>query len=64
MIRANRKFIYKGIIFTLSAKTHDLAPYQYDVEIMKAIPHCEKDEDHEELLLWNIDLVNQNLLNP
>ncbi|MDG2450967.1 MAG: transposase domain-containing protein [Saprospiraceae bacterium] len=57
MIRANRKFIYKGIIFTLSAKLHKLDPYQYYVEIMKAIPHCEKAEDYEALLPWNIDLV-------
>ena len=41
----------------LSAKLHNLDPYQYYVEIMKAIPHCEKVEDYEALLPWNIDLV-------
>ena len=40
-----------------SAKLHKLAPYQYYVEIMKAIPYCEKAEDYEALLPWNIDLV-------
>lgn len=40
-----------------SGKIHDLDPYQYDAEIMKAIPHCEKAEDYEPLLPWNIDLV-------
>ena len=40
-----------------SAKLHDLGPYQYYVEIMKAIPYCEKAEDYEALLPWNIDLV-------
>ena len=40
-----------------SAKLHKLDPYQYYVEIMKAIPHCETAEDYEALLPWNIDLV-------
>mgnify|MGYP005679261675 FL=1 len=38
-------------------KLHKLDPYQYYVEIMKAIPYCEKAEDYEALLPWNIDLV-------
>ena len=41
-----------------TAKLHNLDPYQYVVEIMKAIPNCEKVEDYEALLPWNIDLVN------
>ena len=40
-----------------TAKQHKLDPYQYYVEIMKAIPHCETAEDYEALLPWNIDLV-------
>ena len=40
-----------------SAKLHKLDPYQYYVEIMKAIPHCDTAEDYEVLLPWNIDLV-------
>ena len=40
-----------------TAKQHKLDPYQYYVEVMKAIPHCEKAEDYEALLPWNIDLV-------
>ena len=40
-----------------TAKLHDLDPYQYYVDIMKAIRHCEKAEDYEALLSWNIDLV-------
>ena len=40
-----------------SAKLHKLDPYQYYVEIMKAVPYCEKAEDYEALLPWNIDLV-------
>ena len=39
------------------AYPYDLDPYQYYVEIMKAIPHCETAEDYEALLPWNIDLV-------
>ena len=40
-----------------SAKPHKIDPYQYYVEIMKAVPHCETAEDYEALLPWNIDLV-------
>ena len=40
-----------------SAKLHDLNPYQYYVEILKAIPHYKKAEDYESLLPWNIDLI-------
>ena len=40
-----------------SAKLHKLDPYQYYVEIMKAIPHCKTTDDYEKLLPWNIDLV-------
>ena len=42
-----------------TAKLHDLDPYQYYVEIMKAIPYCETAEDYEALLPWNIDLVKE-----
>ena len=40
-----------------SAKLHKLDPYQYYVEIMKAIPHCKTTDDCEKLFPWNIDLV-------
>ena len=40
-----------------SAKLHQLDPYRYVVNIIKAIPHCEKAEDYQALLPWNIDLV-------
>ena len=40
-----------------SAKLHKLDPYQYYVEIMKAISHCKTTDDYEKLLPWNIDLV-------
>ena len=40
-----------------SAKLHKLDPYQYYVEIMKAVPYCAKAEDYEALLPWNINLV-------
>ena len=39
-----------------SAKLHKLDPYQYYVEIMKKVPYCEKVEDYEALLPWNINL--------
>ena len=39
-----------------SAKLNKLAPYQYYVEIMKKVPYCEKVEDYEALLPWNIKL--------
>ena len=45
------------ISFIRSAKLHKLGPYKYDVDIRKAIPYCEKAEDYEALLPWNIDLV-------
>ena len=38
-----------------SAKLHKLDPYQYYVEIMKAIPYCKKSEDYEALLPWHKD---------
>ena len=40
-----------------SAKLHKLDPYQYYVEIMKAIPHCKTTDDYEKLLPWKFDLV-------
>ena len=33
-----------------TSKLRKLEPYQYYVEIMKAIPYCKKDEDYEALL--------------
>ena len=39
-----------------SAKLNKLDPYQYYVEIMKKVPYCEKVEDYEALLPWNIKL--------
>ena len=39
-----------------SAKLHKLDPYRYYVEIMKKVPYCEKVEDYEALLPWNINL--------
>ena len=38
-----------------TAQLRKLEPYQYYVEIMKAIPYCKKDEDYEALLPWTID---------
>ena len=40
-------------------------PYQHCVEIMKGVLHCEKAEDYEALLPWNIDLakVTRNINN-
>ena len=40
-----------------TAKQHKLDPYQYVVEVMKAIPQSDKAKDYEALLPWNIDLV-------
>ena len=37
--------------------------YQYFVEIMTTVTHCEKNEDYEALLHWNIDLVNMTRRN-
>ena len=49
---------WNGAFTSISfAKQHKLELYQYYVEIMKAIPHCETVEDYEALLPWNIDLV-------
>ena len=36
---------------------HTLDSYQHSIESIKAIPPCDKSEDDEALLLWNIDLV-------
>ncbi|MEE8056313.1 MAG: IS66 family transposase [Pseudomonadales bacterium] len=39
-----------------TAKRHNLDPYRYYVNILKAIPHCQTVEDYEALLPWNIAL--------
>ena len=39
-----------------SGELHKLDPYQYYVEIIKKVPCCEKVEDYEALLPWNINL--------
>ena len=39
-----------------SAKLHKLDPCRYYLEIMKKVPYCEKVEDYEALLPWNIYL--------
>ena len=40
-----------------TVRLHKLDPYQYFVEIMKEVSHCDKTEDHQALLPWNIELV-------
>jgi transposase len=44
--------IHFSIIQTAIA--NDLEPYQYYVDIMKALPYCKTVEDYERLLPWNI----------
>ena len=38
-----------------TAIANNLEPYQYYVDIMKALPYCKKVEDYEDLLPWNIN---------
>ena len=40
-----------------TAILHGFDPYHYYVAIMKAIPHCQRVEDYEALLPWNIKLA-------
>jgi transposase len=44
--------IHFSIIQTAIA--NNLEPYQYYVDIMKALPYCKTVEDYEELLPWNL----------
>ena len=46
--------LYSLLIF--SVKRNKLDSYQYNVEIMKATFHCQKAEDNEVLLVWNMGL--------
>ena len=40
-----------------TAKLHGLDPYHYYVQVMEKIPCCEKVEDYEKLLPWDIDMI-------
>lgn len=46
--------LHFGLIRT--AKLHNLDPYHYYVMLLKQIPLCQKAEDYEKLLPWNISL--------
>jgi hypothetical protein len=40
-----------------TAKQHGLAPYRYYDAVLKAVPHCQRVEDYEALLPWNMTLA-------
>ena len=39
-----------------TTKLHHIDPYKYYVKILEDTPHCQKVEDYEALLPWNITL--------
>jgi transposase len=41
--------------FIRTAKLHGLDPYQYYVNLLKSLPHCQSLQDFEALLPWNIN---------
>lgn len=44
--------------FIRTALLHKLDPYQYYVEVLKKLPHCQAVSDYEKLLPWNISFEN------
>jgi len=49
---ANALCVHFSLIRT--AKQHGLDPYRYYGAILKAVPHCQRVEDYEALLPWNM----------
>ena len=49
---ANALCVHFSLIRT--AKQHGLDPYRYYEAILKAVPHCQRVEDYEALLPWNM----------
>jgi len=53
---AGVKAICSHMSLIRTAKEHGFDPYRYYVEILKKISNCQKLEDYEKLLPWNIEL--------